>query len=92
MRNKFIEQLQILSRRRPAVVIAVLALAGAGVYGFLQFSANKPKHSEVSSQSRKGGQQRYKLSPAEWASLTIQPVAPTGLPGRARHRRQDRDR
>ena len=30
-------------------------------------------HSEVSSQSRKG-QQRYKPTPAEWASLTIQPV------------------
>ena len=92
MRNKFIKQLQMLSRRRPALAIALLALAGAGVYGFLQFSATQPKHSEVSSQSRKGGQQRYKPSPAEWASLTIQPVTDAGLPGRARHRRQDRDR
>lgn len=32
-----------------------------------------PCHSEVSSQSRKGAQ-RYALTPAEWASLTIQPV------------------
>ncbi|MBR1148949.1 efflux RND transporter periplasmic adaptor subunit [Bradyrhizobium sp. AUGA SZCCT0431] len=82
MRNSFIEQFQRLIRQRPAVAIAVLVLAGAGVYGFLQF-ATEPKHSEVSSQSRKGGQQRYKLSPAEWASLTIQPVATRGF--RAEH-------
>ena len=37
----------------------------------------------MSSQSRKGGQQRYKLSPAEWASLTIQPVTARGF--RAEH-------
>jgi membrane fusion protein, heavy metal efflux system len=75
MHNKFIKQLQILTRRRPVVVaVALLALVGAGVYGFLQLSANKAGHSEVSSQSRRGGQQRYRLSPAEWASLTIQPV------------------
>ncbi|WP_192737387.1 efflux RND transporter periplasmic adaptor subunit [Bradyrhizobium sp. OAE829] len=83
MRSKLIKQLQMLSRRRPALVIALLAFAGAGVYGFVQFSATQPKHSEVSSQSRKGGQQRYKLSPAEWASLTIQPVATRGF--RAEH-------
>jgi cobalt-zinc-cadmium efflux system membrane fusion protein len=75
MHSKFIKQLQILTRRRPVVVaVALLALVGAGVYGFLQLSANKAGHSEVSSQSRRGGQQRYRLSPAEWASLTIQPV------------------
>lgn len=83
MRSKFIEQLQLLARRRPAVLIAVLALAAAGVYGFVQFNGSEPKHSEVSSQSRKGGQQRYKLSPAEWASLTIQPVTTRGF--RAEH-------
>ena len=37
----------------------------------------------MSSQSRKGGQQRYKPSPAEWASLTIQPVHRAGF--RAEH-------
>src|SRR5687768_14447827 len=83
MRSKLIKQLQMLSRRRPALAIALLALAGAGVYGFVQFNGTAPKHSEVSSQSRKGGQQRYKLSPAEWASLTIQPVATRGF--RAEH-------
>src|SRR5882724_1651843 len=83
MRNSFTKQLQVLTRQRPAVAIALLALAGAGVYGFTQFGANKPGHSEVSSQSRKGGQQRYKPSPAEWASLTIQPVTERGF--RAEH-------
>jgi len=72
----FIQQLQVFSRRRPLVLGAALALIGAGVYGFLQYSAaHKPSHSEVSSQSRKGGQQRYKPLPAEWASLTIQPCS-----------------
>jgi cobalt-zinc-cadmium efflux system membrane fusion protein len=37
----------------------------------------------VSSQSRKGGQQRYKPSPTEWASLTIQAVSERGF--RAEH-------
>src|SRR5882672_4893042 len=83
MRNSFTKQLQVLTRQRPAVAIALLALVGAGVYGFTQFGANKPGHSEVSSQSRKGGQQRYKPSPAEWASLTIQPVTERGF--RAEH-------
>ena len=37
------------------------------------FAGAKHGHSEVSSQSRKG-LQRYTPTPAEWASLTIQPV------------------
>ena len=65
------------------MLIAVLALVGAGVYGFLQYSPQKAGHSEVSSQSRKGGQQRYKPSPSEWASLTTQPVTERGF--RAEH-------
>lgn len=73
----------MLIRRRAVVAIALLTLAGAGVYGFLQLSGTKPRHSEVSSQSRKGGLQRYKPSPAEWASLTIQPVTARGF--RAEH-------
>ena len=54
-----------------------LALAtcavGAGLYGFAKFGGAKTGHSEVSSQSRKG-LQRYTPTPAEWASLSIQPV------------------
>jgi cobalt-zinc-cadmium efflux system membrane fusion protein len=65
--------LQRLSRQRLAVGAAVLMLAGAAVYGFVQISAPRQGHSEVSSQSRKG-LQRYTPTPAEWASLTIQPA------------------
>src|SRR5215217_673295 len=83
MRNIVIQQLQALTLRRTVVAAAALALVGAGVYGFLQFNATKPGHSEVSSQSRKGGQQRYKPSQAEWASLTIQPCTERGF--RAEH-------
>ena len=63
----------MLSRRQLVVAAALLALAGAGVYGFLHIGGAKSGHSEVSSQSRKG-QQRYTPTPAEWASLTLQPV------------------
>ena len=83
MRSNLIKQLQSLSLGRPVRAVALLALMGAGVYGYLQIGAHKSGHSEVSSQSRKGGQQRYKPSPAEWASLTIQPVTERGF--RAEH-------
>jgi membrane fusion protein, heavy metal efflux system len=74
MLNDFLKRLQTLSRRQQIVTVAVLALAGAAVYGLTQLGSTDPKHSEVSSQSRKG-LQRYTPTPAEWASLTIQPVA-----------------
>jgi cobalt-zinc-cadmium efflux system membrane fusion protein len=74
MLNDFLKRLQTLSRRQRVVTVALLALAGAAVYGSTQLGGTTPKHSEVSSQSRKG-LQRYTPTPAEWASLTIQPVA-----------------
>ncbi|WP_430649741.1 efflux RND transporter periplasmic adaptor subunit [Bradyrhizobium retamae] len=55
------------------VVIAVMAVAGVAAYGAIHLGGPKRGHSEISSQSRKGSQ-RYTPSPAEWASLTIQPV------------------
>jgi cobalt-zinc-cadmium efflux system membrane fusion protein len=73
MFNDFLKRLQTLSRRQQVVTVAVLALAGSAVYGFTQTGSTKYGHSEVSSQSRKG-LQRYTPTPAEWASLTIQPV------------------
>ena len=73
----------MLRRQRHVVGIVLLALIGVGIYGYLQIGANKSGHSEVSSQSRKGGQQRYKPSATEWASLTIQPVTERGF--RAEH-------
>src|SRR6267142_5044020 len=73
MASKFTKQLQMLSRRQLAVAAALLALAGAALYGLVHNSGATQQNSEVSSQSRKG-LQRYTPSPAEWASLTIQPV------------------
>src|SRR5258706_13348524 len=73
MESKFTKQLQMLSRRQLAVAAALLALAGAVLYGLVHNSGATQQNSEVSSQSRKG-LQRYTPSPAEWASLTIQPV------------------
>ena len=73
MLNDFLKRLQVLSLRQRIVTVAVVALAGAAAYAFAQFGDTKPKHSEVSSQSRKG-LQRYTPTAAEWASLTIQPA------------------
>ena len=65
------------------MTLALVTLAvGAGLYGFATTGGTKTGHSEVSSQSRKG-LQRYTPSPAEWASLTIQPVTERGF--RAEH-------
>lgn len=67
--------LQELSPRRLAMGLAVLALAGAGTYGFLQYGrAPSPRDDlELSSQSRRG-QTTFTPSPSEWATLTIEPV------------------
>jgi cobalt-zinc-cadmium efflux system membrane fusion protein len=81
MLSKFTKQLHMLSRRQRALGAAVLALAGVALYGLVHISGAQ-QHYEVSSQSRKG-LQRYTPSPAEWASLTIQPVTERGF--RAEH-------
>ena len=60
------------------ILALVTFAAGAGLYGFTKIDGTKTGHSEVSSQSRKGSQ-RYTPSPAEWASLTIQPVTERGF-------------
>ncbi len=73
MSSKFVEQLQMLSGKRLAVGAALLALGGGAVFGFTHRGGAQPKNSELSSQSRKG-LLRYTPTPAEWASLTIEPV------------------
>jgi cobalt-zinc-cadmium efflux system membrane fusion protein len=73
MPNSFVKQLQVLSRQKLVVGVALVTLAGAAVYGLVHMSAAKQGHSEISSQSRKG-LQRYTPTPAEWASLSMQPV------------------
>src|SRR5437899_12715308 len=79
---KFAKHLEVISRQQLAVGAALLALAGAALYGLVHISGATQQHSEVSSQYRKGSQ-RYTPSPAEWASLTIQPVTERGF--RAQH-------
>jgi cobalt-zinc-cadmium efflux system membrane fusion protein len=74
MLSEFIKQMQMLRRRQWAVAAALLVLAGAALFGLMQIGAPTHGNSEVSSQSRKG-LQRYTPTPAEWASLTIEPVA-----------------
>jgi cobalt-zinc-cadmium efflux system membrane fusion protein len=74
MAPEFIEQLQMLNRQRLAIGAAFLVLAAAALYGLSHTGEAGHGASEVSSQSRKGSQ-RYTPTPAEWASLTIEPVA-----------------
>src|SRR5882757_8693567 len=73
MLSEFTKQLQMLSRMKLAVGAALTVLAGAALYGFTQVGGASHGSSEVSSQSRKG-LQRYTPTPAEWATLTIEPV------------------
>src|SRR6202022_525452 len=73
MLSKLTKQLQTLSREQLAIGAALLARAGAALYGLVHVSGAAHQHSEVSSQSRKG-LQRYIPTAAEWASLTIKPV------------------
>lgn len=66
------KRLQVLTKPRVITSVVLLALAGAGAYGFL-FAGAKGKHSEVSSQSRRNAQ-NFTPTPSEWATLTIEPV------------------
>ncbi|MDN3272943.1 efflux RND transporter periplasmic adaptor subunit [Frankia sp. RB7] len=67
------KRLQVLTKRRVITSVVLLALAGAGAYGFLFAGAKDKKHSEVSSQSRRNAQ-NFTPTPSEWATLTIEPV------------------
>jgi len=67
------KRLQLLTKRRVISSVVLLALAGAGAYGFLYAGSKEKKHSEVSSQSRRNAQ-NFTPTPSEWATLTIQPV------------------
>ena len=73
MLSNFMKRLQMLSQKQWAVGAALLGLAGAILFGLTHISRGTQGHSEVSSQSRKG-LQRYTPTPAEWSSLTIEPV------------------
>src|SRR4030088_3037294 len=73
MLTDFTKQLQVLTRNQLAVGGALLVVVGVAAFGLMHISAAPQGIPEVSSQSRKG-LQRYTPTPAEWASLTIQPV------------------
>jgi membrane fusion protein, heavy metal efflux system len=73
MVNELTKRLQGFGRQRLVVGIALLVLAGAGTYGFVHGMGPNKGHSEVSSRAR-DGLQRYTPTPAEWASLSLQPV------------------
>src|SRR4051812_35342735 len=73
MPSEFSKPLQTLSRQRLALGAALLALVGAAVYALTHIGGGTHGSSEVSSQSRKG-LQRYAPTPAEWATLTIEPA------------------
>jgi membrane fusion protein, heavy metal efflux system len=70
---KIIKQVQMLSGKHLAVGAILLGLAGGALYGFEHIGRAPPEDFDVSSQSRKG-LQRYVPTPAEWASLTVEPV------------------
>src|SRR6266568_1618249 len=67
------KRLQVLTKQRVIASVVLLALAGAGAYGFLFAGAKDKSHSEVSSQSRRNAQ-NFTPTPSEWATLTIEPV------------------
>ncbi|MCP3373139.1 efflux RND transporter periplasmic adaptor subunit [Bradyrhizobium cajani] len=64
---------QVLTKQRVIASVVLLALAGAGTYGFLYYGSKEKKHSEISSQSRRNAQ-NFTPTPSEWATLTIEPV------------------
>jgi cobalt-zinc-cadmium efflux system membrane fusion protein len=73
MSADFTKRFQMLSRKWLVAGGVVAGLAAVAVYGIPNWKA-QPAQSDVSSQSRKG-LSRYTPTPAEWATLTIEPVA-----------------
>lgn len=67
------ETLQGLNRKRAVLAVVAVGLAAAAVVKFGVLSEPTKRNSEMSSQARKGGL-NYTPTPAEWASLTIEPV------------------
>lgn len=84
--NLMLQQIQTLPRRR-ALLLGGLGLAALGIVAAATWmrlpNADAPRNnSELSSQARRVGT-RYIPTPAEWSSLTIEPV--TSLEFRAEH-------
>ena len=73
MQSGFFQRFKALRGRLPIVLLAVAAVIGLGVYGFMPETRPLAPNSDVSSQSRRVGT-RYTPSASEWASLTIEQV------------------
>lgn len=69
----FFSRFPALGRKHLAVGTGLVVLAGAAAFGMSRVGHAPRDHSDVSSQSRKG-LLRYTPTPAEWASMTVQPV------------------
>jgi cobalt-zinc-cadmium efflux system membrane fusion protein len=80
--TNFSELFQLFSKRSAMLGVAFVALVAAAGVSYLRFMPAQHGHSDVSSQSRKT-LPRYSTTPAEWASLTIEPV--TARAFRAEH-------
>jgi cobalt-zinc-cadmium efflux system membrane fusion protein len=59
--------------RKLAIALAILAVAGLGVFGLTRLFVGHARSTEASSQS-KASLPRYVPTAAEWASLTVAPV------------------
>ncbi len=72
--SDILDRLDAISSKRWLPVAFLAALIGVVVHGIF-FNPPQHGHSELSSQSRKiSNMARYSPTPAEWASLSIQPV------------------
>ena len=71
--KKINEQFQMLTRKRVIAGVALLGIATVAGIAYSRMAPAPHRSSEISSQSRKNPQ-RYTTTPAEWASLTIEPV------------------
>jgi cobalt-zinc-cadmium efflux system membrane fusion protein len=69
----FFSRFPALGRKHLAVAAGFVVLAGAAAFGLSRVGHAPRDHSDISSQSRKG-LLRYTPTPAEWASMTVQPV------------------
>lgn len=71
--REFLSRFQSLTGHRKVMGAAIAVLIGLSAFGLVRAGIGSKENSDVSSQSRKG-LQSYTPTPAEWASLTIQPV------------------
>jgi cobalt-zinc-cadmium efflux system membrane fusion protein len=72
--TNFKEQFQSLSKKRIAVGVAAVVVVAVGIVALKRPGETPQRNSDISSQSRRDPL-RYVTTPAEWSSLTLEPVA-----------------